>query len=132
MLLKIRTQDMLKLTPMKLDARRAFIKSSKGKLGGIVINTPAENLLPGNISEKAQSDTREYAMWMQKGMEVERYRKESIANPNIPAANNFAMAMDAQKVIQNSATFKRVIGNTAISLQPMLGTWIILITIDLI
>jgi hypothetical protein len=38
---------------MKLDARRAFIKSSKGKLGGIVINTPAENLLPGNISEKA-------------------------------------------------------------------------------
>jgi hypothetical protein len=70
---KIRTQDMLKLTPMKLDARRAFIKSSKGKLGGIVINTPAENLLPGNISEKAQSDTREYAMWMQKGMEVERY-----------------------------------------------------------
>jgi hypothetical protein len=45
-----------------------------------------ENLLP--ISEKAQSDTREYAMWMQKGMEVERYRKESIANPNsIPAAN---------------------------------------------
>jgi hypothetical protein len=36
------------------------------------------------------------------------------------------MAMDAQKVIQNSAaTFKRVIGNTAISLQPMLGTWII-------
>jgi hypothetical protein len=37
---------------MKLDARRAFIKSSKGKLGGIVINTPAENLLPGNISER--------------------------------------------------------------------------------
>jgi hypothetical protein len=43
---------MLKLTPMKLDARRAFIKSSKGKLGGIVINT-LQNLLPGNISEKA-------------------------------------------------------------------------------
>jgi hypothetical protein len=36
-------------------------------------------------------------MWMQKGMEVERYRKESIANPNsIPAANNL-QAMDAQK-----------------------------------
>jgi hypothetical protein len=34
------------LDSMKLDARRAFIKSSKGKLGGIVINTPAENLLP--------------------------------------------------------------------------------------
>jgi hypothetical protein len=49
-------------------------------------------------------------MWMQKGMEVERYRKESIANPNsIPAANNFAMAW-TRKVIQNSAaTFKRVI-----------------------
>jgi hypothetical protein len=72
-------------------------------------------------------------MWMQKGMEVERYRKESIANPNsIPAANNFAMAMDAQKNRRTAATFKRVIGNTAISLQPMLGTWIILITIDLI
>jgi hypothetical protein len=28
-----------------------------------------ENLFR-NISEKAQSDTREYAMWMQKGMEV--------------------------------------------------------------
>jgi hypothetical protein len=39
-----------------------------------------------------------------------RYRKESIANPNSIPANNFAMAMDAQKVIQNSAaTFKRVI-----------------------
>jgi hypothetical protein len=36
-------------------------------------------------------------MWMQKGMEVERYRKESIANPNSIPANNFAMAMDAQK-----------------------------------
>jgi hypothetical protein len=36
------------------------------------------------------------------------------------------MANGRAKVIQNSAaTFKRVIGNTAISLQPMLGTWII-------
>jgi hypothetical protein len=63
-------------------------------------------------------------MWMQKGMEVERYRKESIAIKNsIPAANNFAMAWT--QVIQNSAaTFKRH-RNTAISLQPMLGTWII-------
>jgi hypothetical protein len=63
-------------------------------------------------------------MWMQKGMEVERYRKESIANPNsIPTANNFCHGR--AKVIQNSAaTFKRVIG-IAISLQPMLGTWII-------
>jgi hypothetical protein len=41
---------MLKLTPMKLDARRAFIKSSKGKLGN---KYTWENLLPGNISEKA-------------------------------------------------------------------------------
>jgi hypothetical protein len=124
---KVRIQDMLKLTPMKIDARKAFIKSSKGKLGTTVISTPAENLLPGNMSSKAQSDTREYTMWIQKGMEVERYRKESIANPNsTPAANNFAMAMDAQKVIQNSsATFKRVVGGAAISLQPMLGTWIV-------
>jgi hypothetical protein len=52
-------------------------------------------------------------MWMQKGMEVERYRKNLYPN-SIPAANNFAMAMDAQKVIQNSATFKRVIGNTIV------------------
>jgi hypothetical protein len=36
--------------------------------------------------------------WAQKGMEVERYRKESIANPNsIPAAANNFVAMDAQK-----------------------------------
>jgi hypothetical protein len=50
-------------------------------------------------------------MWMQKGMEVERYRKESIANPNsIPAANIFN-GHGRKKVIQNSAaTFKRVIG----------------------
>jgi hypothetical protein len=34
--------------------------------------------------------------------------------------------MDAQKNTQNSsATFKRVIGNSPISLQPMLGTWIV-------
>jgi hypothetical protein len=47
---------------------------------------------------------------MQKGMEVERYRKESIANPNsIPAANNLQWPW-TRKVIQNSAaTFKRVI-----------------------
>jgi hypothetical protein len=50
----------------------------------MVINTPAEDLLPGNISEKAQSDTREYAMWMQKGMEVERYRKNLIQTVYLP------------------------------------------------
>jgi hypothetical protein len=66
---KIRTQDMLKLTPMKLDARRAFIKSSKGKLGGIVINTPAENLLPGyqkrpsQILESMQCGCRKVWKW---------------------------------------------------------------------
>jgi hypothetical protein len=44
-------------------------------------------------------------MWMQKGMEVERYRKESIANPNsIPAANNF-MAMDAQSDTELCSNF---------------------------
>jgi hypothetical protein len=58
---------------------------------------------------------------MQKGMEVERYRKESIANPNsIPAANNFGHGR--AKVIQNSAATLNASGNTAISLQPMLGT----------
>jgi hypothetical protein len=72
-------------------------------------------------------------MWMQKGMEVERYRKESIANPNsIPAANNFAWPWTRKSDTELCSNFKRVIGNTAISLQPMLGTWIILITIDLI
>jgi hypothetical protein len=71
-----------------------------------------ENLLPGNISEKAQSDTREYAMWMQKGMEVERYRKESIANPNsIPAANNFAWPWTRKSDTELCSNFKRVIGN---------------------
>jgi hypothetical protein len=58
---------------MKLDARRAFIKSSKGKLGGIVINTPGRIFFLETY-QKAQSDTREYAMWMQKGMEVEKIR----------------------------------------------------------
>jgi hypothetical protein len=43
-------------------------------------------------------------MWMQKGMEVERYRK-NLANPNSIPANNLC----GRKVIQNSAaTFKRV------------------------
>jgi hypothetical protein len=40
--------------------------------------------------------------------------------------------MDAKSDTELCSNFKRVIGNTAISLQPMLGTWIILITIDLI
>jgi hypothetical protein len=31
----------------------------------MVIDTPPENLLP-NISEKAQSDTKEYGLWLQK------------------------------------------------------------------
>jgi hypothetical protein len=63
-------------------------------------------------------------MWMQKGMEVERYRKESIANPNsIPAANNFN-TWTRKSDTELCSNFKRI-GNTAISLQPMLGTWII-------
>jgi hypothetical protein len=112
---------------MKLDARRAFIKSSKEQLGGGNKYTCGESS-SWNISEKA-SQILEYAMWMQKGMEVERYR-ESIANPNSIPAKIFQWPW-TQKVIQNSAaTFKRVIG--IYSLQPMLGTWIILITIDLI
>jgi hypothetical protein len=54
---------------MKLDAR-AFIKSSKGKLGGIVINTPAENLLPetyqkrpSQILESMQCGCRKVWKW---------------------------------------------------------------------
>jgi hypothetical protein len=47
-----------------------------------IINTPAEIFFRKH-TEKGQSDTREYAMWMQKGMEVERYRKESIANQTV-------------------------------------------------
>jgi hypothetical protein len=58
-------------------------------------------------------------------MEVERYRKESIANQTVYLPQ-IILQWPWTKVIQNSAaTFKRVIGNTAISLQPMLGTWII-------
>jgi hypothetical protein len=71
---KIRTQDMLKLTPMKLDARRAFIKSSKGKLGGIVINTPAENLLPGTY-QKRPSQILESMQCGCRKVWKERYRK---------------------------------------------------------
>jgi hypothetical protein len=48
---------------MKLDARRAFIVSMLQD--GII--THQENLLP-ETHRKVQSDTREYAMWMQKGM----------------------------------------------------------------
>jgi hypothetical protein len=65
---KIRTQDMLKLTPMKLDARRAFIKSSKGKLGGIV-NTPGESSSetyqkrPSQILESMQCGCRKVWKW---------------------------------------------------------------------
>jgi hypothetical protein len=44
-------------------------------------------------------------MWMQKGMEVERYRKESIANPNSIPAKNFAMAMDAQSDTELCSNF---------------------------
>jgi hypothetical protein len=91
---KIRTQDMLKLTPMKLDARRAFIKSSKQVRRYCNIHLRRIFL---ETYQKRPSQILEYAMWMQKGMEVERYRKESIANPNSIPANNFAMAMDAQR-----------------------------------
>jgi hypothetical protein len=68
-----------------------FIKSSKGKLGKMVIDTPPENLLPGNISEKAQSDTKEYGLWLQKVWRG--YRKEAMEDKNSqPKADNFAMA----------------------------------------
>jgi hypothetical protein len=47
---------------------------------------------------RSQSDTREYAMWMQKGMEWKENIERSITNPSsIPAAIIFAMAMDGAK-----------------------------------
>jgi hypothetical protein len=47
-------------------------------------------------------------MWMQKGMEVERYRKESIANPNsIPAANNFVWPWTRKSDTELCSNFKR-------------------------
>jgi hypothetical protein len=54
-------------------------------------------------------------------MEVERYRKESIANPNsIPANNNLQWPWTKS---DTELCSNRVIGIN-ISLQPMLGTWI--------
>jgi hypothetical protein len=58
---------------MKL-ARRAFIKSLR-VLGKIVINTPVED--PPETYQKKAQQILESMQWMQKGMEVERYRKES-------------------------------------------------------
>jgi hypothetical protein len=68
---KIRTQDMLKLTPMKLDARRAFIKSL-GQVRRYLINTLWRIFFLKHI-RKGPVRYREYAMWMQK--RKERYRK---------------------------------------------------------
>jgi hypothetical protein len=77
---KIRTQDMLKLAPMKLDARR-FIKSSKGKLGKMVIDTSRES--SWKHLRKAQSDTKEYGLWLQKrygSRDIEKKWKIRIVN----------------------------------------------------
>jgi hypothetical protein len=53
---KIRTQDMLKLTPMKLDARRAFIKSLRASRRYCNKYTCGES--SSWKHKKTQSDTR--------------------------------------------------------------------------
>jgi hypothetical protein len=98
------------------------IKSSKGRLGKMVIDTPPD-LLPGNISERLNQILKSTVFGCRYGSK--RYRKEAMRDNSQPKADNFAMAMDNSKVIQNSsATFKRG-DNSPISLQPMLGTWIV-------
>jgi hypothetical protein len=61
-------------------------------------------------------------MWMQKGMEVERYRKESIANQTVYLPQ-IILQWPWTRKSDTELCSKRVIG-IAISLQPML-TWII-------
>jgi hypothetical protein len=51
-----------------------------GKLYGIVINTPEENLFLENISEKAQSDTQRVCNVDERYGRVQE--KRIIANPN--------------------------------------------------
>lgn len=123
----IRSKDLLDLVPLKMNARRKFLVSVKGKLpNDFAISTSAENLLPGNIDAKAKADYAEYSRWLQKGAEVEKYKKIAGENPNNEdAVNNFVMAKEAAQVIkQSSSEFSRISGD-GIQLQPMLGTWIV-------
>lgn len=128
----IRSKDLSSLGPEKLEARKRFIMSTRGKLKDSKgkpygITTRAENLLPGNIDSKAVKDTAEYMSWIQKGVDYAKYQQASAADPgNAEKLANFRMASDAKKVIEKtSAAFKAKFGQSPATMKPMLGTWIV-------
>jgi hypothetical protein len=121
----IRTRDMLSLVPLKKDTRNKFLKSVKGKLP-VPISTGADELLPGNTEAKKKADYQEYSNWLQKGADIKMYQQRSAANPqNQDMVNDFLMAQDAAAAIASASTRMKNITGDGITLQPMLGTWII-------
>ena len=121
----IRTRDMLSLVPLKKDSRNKFLASVKGRLG-VTITTGADELLPGNTEEKKKADYKEYSNWLQKGADVKMYQQRSAANPeNTQMINDFLMAKDAAAFMETASVKMRNIAGDGITLQPMLGTWII-------
>jgi len=121
----IRTRDMLSLVPLKKEARNKFLASVKGRLA-VPITTSADELLPGNMEAKKRSDYKEYSNWLQKGADVTTYQQRSAANPdNQSILNDFLMAKDAAAFIKNASTRMTNITGDGITLQPMLGTWIV-------
>lgn len=128
----LKNKDVLELAGIKVSARQAFIASSRGKLKdsngrNIVITTKAEDLLPGNLQRKAAEDSREYLMWIQKGIDYKKHQQALQASPgNKALIANFEMARDAQAVIQKTtAAFSNKFRGKPVQMQPMLGTWVV-------
>lgn len=123
------TAQLLKLAPVKLAIRQKFIAATKGKLTRdgkpYRITTSAEQLLPGNIDSKKQSDTKEYQLWLADGMKVGDYQQD--VRNNVPGAvARLARAKEARAAInQATAAFYREFKGREVTMQPMLGTWII-------
>lgn len=120
---KIRVKDMMELVSLKMDSKRRFLASVKGKIN---ITTRAEDLLPGNLDPKAASDAREYQRWVKKGFDINKYQANFDKDKSAENLANLKMAKDSFEVIkQTSAAFSKKFGNNPIRMQPMLGTWII-------
>lgn len=123
------TAQLLKLAPVKLAIRQKFLAATKGKLTRdgkpYNVTTSAEQLLPGNIDPKKQRDTKEYQLWLADGMKVGDYQQD-VTNKVPGAVQRLARAKEARAAInQATAAFYREFKGKEVTMQPMLGTWII-------
>jgi hypothetical protein len=128
-------KESLAMAPLKMSVRRRFLESVKGKLTQwdektqtnipYTISTKAEDLLPGNIDPKAQSDLNEFYLWLEKGTDYRKYQQKA-KEGGADKMNAYLMAKDAAESIKGvSIAFDKVFKGRKTHMQPMLVTNIV-------